>query len=490
LWATLFWFVGGGIFCTSHRSGAMDASGPGDAGSDLPLRTDSSGAAPDLAPDVQTDTALPASVFKLSDTAGVRLQVASDRTGAPVVMWTGPSGRTDSAYWNAAAARWVPLDAFDGGGMGLVDPNGGGQPLVRQDAPPPGQQSLDKTVRRFDPASGGWSALVALPGPPSLQYEWQLAIDGARNAHSFWRSSPSSSYGSWWRADTAAWEAAVPFDELYRLVASPAATFMWFDRNTLGVRRFDAVAGTWSEPVELADFPQATLRMRMLVVGRNGAPLMASLEREPDQLVVEAWRAEGGTNLWAARELVETIPVSGDPTSLEGPIGALADPVQDFLWVPVKLADGSFEAHVHRYDPGQRAWALSRVLRSSVGSPRLELRADGAGRVYGHSPGASMRFDPGAGGWQDTPTGIGSGGILRASDAGAFIAGYANGDELVVLRSDAGGEWRPARGYPGGAHPSVGSVPYAMEIAGPERAVVVWTVAFGADAGVWAALVE
>jgi hypothetical protein len=51
-------------------------------------------------------------------------------------------------------------------------------------------------------------------------------------------------------------------------------------------------------------------------------------------------------------------------------------------------------------------------------------------------------------------------------------------------------EWRAARAYSGGAHPSVGSVPYAMEIAGAERAVVVWTVASGSDAGVWAAFLE
>jgi len=60
----------------------------------------------------------------------------------------------------------------------------------------------------------------------------------------------------------------------------------------------------------------------------------------------------------------------------------------------------------------------------------------------------------------------------------------------IGYRLGGGGAWRPARGYPGGAQPSVGSVAYAMEIAGPERALVVWTVDFGPEVGVWAAFLE
>ena len=268
---------------------------------------------------------------------------------------------------------------------------------------------------------------------------------------------------------------------------------MWFERNALGVRRFDPGNESWSDAAQLADLTQeSSLRTHLLVVAPDGAPMMVSLRRDPVELAVEAWHGQPGTNLWGARELIEDIAVATDPFQLQGPVGACADPAQDFIWVPVPLADGSFDLHVERYDPGQGAWALSRVLHNDLGlgAPSLDLRTDQAGRTYGYSAdGTLMRFDPAGPAWRDTASGTGSG-ILRVSDNGAFVVGYANGDELVAFRSEAGGEWRAARGYPGGAHPSVGSVPYAMEIAGPERALVVWTIANGADTGVWAAFLE
>jgi len=501
----LLWFVSGGVGC-GVPGARMDASWAGDGAADVASRTDANasdlaprpdGAPSDLAPqtdgpasDAQPDAPPSGSVFKLSDTSGLRLQVASDRTGHPVVMWTDAlSAKTAFVYWDAASARWVPLPAVDQAGLFIVDPNGSGRPLVWQGLPPTSQTSLVTTVRRFDPAAGAWSAVVNLPDPPSLPLERHFTVDAAGNAHTFWRNTPGSNYWSWWRADAAAWEAATPFDEQYALVAGPTATFMWFERNALGVRRFDAQAGTWSAAVQLADLTQEpSLRIHTLVVGPDDAPMMVSFRRDPDQLTVEAWHGTA-SNAWGGREPVEAIPIAGDPNTLEGPIGALANPGRDFLWVPSRRADGTHETHVDRYDPELRAWELSRVLRGAVASPRLDLRADKAGRIYGCTAGTLLRFTPGADTWQDTPVAGGTD-ILRASDGGAFVVGFANGDELVAFRSDAGGAWRPARGYSGGAHPSVGSVAYDMAIAGPDRAVLVWTVSFGADAGVWAAFLD
>ncbi len=481
-----------GIACGGHGGTAADASSDADAPFDAPARSD---AALDLVSDGATDTTSPSSVFKLSGVSGLRLQVASDRTGAPVVMWTDPvSGATSSVAWNEAEAQWAPLETLNGTGPHLIDPDGSGHPLMRWNAPEQSNAvSFDMTVRRFDPASGAWGAPVPLPDLATVPSDYQLAIDGAGNAHAFWRDGSVNNYWSWWRSDGAAWAVPLPFDELYQLVAVPAATFMWFERNALGVRRFDAPTGSWSDAVQLADLTkESSLRVHALVVGRDGAPMMASFRRDPSQLAVEAWHGQAGTNLWGARELVEDLPVTTDPNQLQGSMGACADPAHDFIWVPVPLADGSFDLHVERYDPGQGAWALSRVLHNNLGlgAPTLDLRTDQAGRTYGSSAdGTLMRFDPAAPTWRDTASGMGSG-ILRVSDSGAFVVGYANGDELIAFRSDAGGEWRATRGYSGGAHPSVGSVPYAMEIAGPERAVVAWTVTYGADAGVWAAFLE
>jgi hypothetical protein len=432
-------------------------------------------------------------VFKLSDGGGLQLQVASDRSGVPVVMWTDRStGQINSVYWNAGATQWVPLEVLDGTGNFLIDPDGSGHPLVRWNAPPPtGTTSFDKTVRRFDPVSGAWGPLVTLPGPPSLANAWQLAIDGAGNTHAFWRETTSASYWSWWRAGSASWEAAVPFDEVYSLVVVPAATFMWYERNELGVRRFDAQAGAWSDLVQLADLTkESDIRVHLLAVGRDGAPLMVSYRRDPTALAIEAWHGQPGTNAWGTRELVESIPQTTDPNQLTGPIGAFADPAHDFFWVPATAADGTFETHVERFDPVQGTWALSRVLHSTIENPRVDLQTDSAGRAYGYvNDGTLMRMDPAAPTWQDTAGGVGSG-ILRTSDNGAFLVGYINGDEVGALRSDAGGEWRPARGYPGGAHADVGSVPFGMAIAGPERAILVWTTYYGPDTGVWAAFLE
>ena len=475
-----FWvvlgFTSAALSCGGRVSESRDASPVGhdalaETDGDAALDAPSDAAldeASDAALEGPSDAASPQSVFKLSETAGVRLQVASDRTGQAVVMWTDPLGPTRSVRWNAAEGSWLPLEAFDGDRPFLVQPNGSGRPLMNGRIPEPGDAgTIKETVRRFDPGGGMWSALVDFPPPPSYENDRQLAVDPGGNAHSFWRNAAGNTW-SWWRAGGAAWEPTVPFDEVHNLVAAPAATFMWFARNALGVRRFDAAAGIWSEAAQLADLTQeSSLRIHWLVVGRDGAPLMVSLRRDPGELAVGAWHGAPGTNSWGARELVETVPVSSNPSSLSGPIGALADPVHDFFWVPVPLADGSFDGHVHRYDPAQRAWAPSRVLHSDVGTPRLDLRADGAGRVYGCSgAGVLMRFDRDTLGWQDTPAQVG-GGIIRASDNGAFVVGFADGDHLVAFRSDAGGAWRAARGYPGGARPSVGSVAYAMEIAGP-----------------------
>ena len=492
----MLWLVGAGGACGGRGGAAADASSANDAAFDGPADASSANdAARDSVSDGAADTASPSSVFKLSDVSGLRLQVASDRTGVPVVMWTDPvSGATSSVAWNEAERQWAPLETLDGAGPYLIDPDGSGLPLLRWNVPQPANaQSFDMTTRRFDPASGAWGAPVSLPDLGTEPSAYQLAIDGAGNAHALWHDGSSPSYWSWWRGDGAVWEVALPFEELYQLVAVPAATFMWFERNALGVRRFDAPTASWSDVAQLADLTQeSSLRTHLLVVGRDGAPLMASLRRDPAQLAVEAWHGQPGTNLWGTRELIEDIPVTSDPNQLAGPVGACADPDHDFIWVPVPLADGSFDLHVERYDPGQGAWALSRVLHNDpgLGVPGLDLRTDQVGRAYGYSAGATlMRLDPAAPTWRDTASGMGSG-ILRVSDSGAFVVGYANGDELVAFRSDAGGEWRAARGYSGGAHPSVGSVPYAMEIAGPERAVVVWTIANGADAGVWAAFLE
>ena len=465
-WGMLAWFVGAGCGGGGGRvaDAAVDSGGPADAATAPPL-------------------------FKLSDTAGLRLQVASDRTGAPVVMWTDGLGKAESAYWTQATDGWVPMPALDVTDPLLVDPNGSGHPLVEWNvAPDP--LATDRAVRRFDSTSAAWGPLVSLPGPRASSYSSQIVIDGAGDAHSFWRDIDGNDYWSWWQPGAAGWQPAMPFEETYRLVAAPVSTFMWFERNTLGVRRFDAVAGTWSSPVQLADLTkESSLRTHTLVVGRDGAPLMASLRRDADQLVVEAWHGQVGTNEWGARELVEAIPMSTSATVLYGPLRVLADPSQSFLWVPVPLADGTVDWHIERYDPGTGAWAEPWVLHDNAFVVSLDLRADGHGVAYGYSDdGLLLRYDPAAPGWQQTQSGIG-GGVLRTSDGGAFVVGY-RGTELVALRSDAGGPWRPARGYAGGAQPSVGSTPYAMEIAGPERAVVAWTVDHGPDAGVWAAFLE
>jgi len=487
------WLTAGGweLLCLARCGGggivAPDESRRADAGVDRPAVSDAT-----MAADVAPEAGLPSSAFKLSDAGALRLQIASDRTGAPVVMWTDRTGN-ESAYWDQAAGQWVPMATLGGGNPTLIEPGGSGRGLVRwpveQDA-----GLMNSAAQRFDPTRGSWGALVGLPGPTPAPYDWQMAVDGAGNAHSVWREGGGYAYWSWWRADGPGWEPTVALDESYTLAVTPAASFIWFNRNTLGVRQFDAVAGGWSDTVQLADLTQESdLRVHQLAVGRDGAPLMTSLRRDPDQLVVEAWRGQPEPNVWGARELIETVPVSSDPNTLEGMVGALADPLGDLFWVPIPLADGSFDQHVERYDPAQGAWALSRVIHGAAGTgaPVVDLRADSQGRVYGCSnAGLLMRFDPATAAWQDTTPGMVGGAILRTSDGGAFVAGFADGNHLVAFRSDAGGTWRPVSGYRGGAQPSVGSIPYAMEIAGADRAVLAWTVDEGPDTGVWVAFIE
>jgi hypothetical protein len=484
--------AGAALACRTSSLDTKDATAVGGAGGlDAGAAADAGGAATDAldAVDTSADAGPPPTVFRLSDTYGVHLQVASDRTGRPVVLWEDQDGHVDSAFWDPVAASWVPLEPFDGAQPLLIQPNGSGQPLMKWETNSSGG-GVDKAVRRFDPGSAAWGALVDVPGPPSVDVEWQLAVDGQGNAHSFWRGSVTTNFWSWWRAGGAAWEPAASIDDLYQLVMSPADTFMWRGGNDLGVRRFDAAAGAWSDAVVLADLTkESILSVHQLVIGRDGGPLMTSERRDPDQLVLEAWRGQAGTNSWGARTEVESIPVTGDPNSLDGSNGVIADPAHDFIWVAIQSAVGDYETHVSRFDPADGAWTVSRVFHAATDA-QLDLRADGAGRAYGYvQNGMLTRFDPRAPGWQDTMAGIGSG-IIRTSDDGAFVVGFTNGDELTTLRSDAGSEWRPARGYPGGAHLSGGSVDFAMEIAGPERAIVVWTLSFGPDAGVWAAFLE
>ena len=216
-WLTL-WLLGAGSACGGQGGAAADGRSPVDAAFDGPAD-----AARDSVSDSATDTAPPSSLFKLSDASGLRLQVASDRTGAPVVMWTDRvSGANSSVVWNDAERRWVPLETLNGAGAYLVDPDGSGRPLVRWNVPqPPNAQSFDMTVRRFDLASSTWAAPVPLPDLATEPSAYQLAIDGAGNAHALWREGASPSYWSWWRSGSADWEVAVPFDEVYQLVVVP-----------------------------------------------------------------------------------------------------------------------------------------------------------------------------------------------------------------------------------------------------------------------------
>ena len=441
--------------------------------------------------DASSDAYADNSAFRLDEHSGVRLQVVSDSAGDAIVMWEagwGSSRRVRSLYWDAQDARWTDSESFDIDQFFLLDPHGSRFPAViwseRVDA---GGDLEHRFMRRFDPEARRWGPPVQQPDPPEYINTWDPGIDPAGNIHSFWRNAETNKW-SFWRVEEPTWGPVATFDHEYLLQVERGGTFLR-DDYAFGVRRFDTASGTWSDQVDLLDPANRTpLQIHVLAVGTDGSALGVTSRGGTDRVVVEARRFDPTTQIWGPTESVMSVPTTSDASVLYGP-GAFTTGPQSFAWVTVPTADAGSEVHLARYDAQKHEWAPFRVFDGviAVGDEWFQLCADEIGNVYGMDPIGLVRV--GADGiWRETADQHAS--KIKAGPHSAFAAGWDSQSRLWVLKSDRAGDWVPTRGLPEGAHADVGSVPYAVVTIGENRALVVWTVSYGPDEGLWASFVE
>lgn len=448
-------------------SGAGGAAGrrePGEAGKGV-------GAAPD---DEDDSASLPPGTFELSEYSASDLdflEVTSDAAGRALVVW-GRGTLIHSARWDPVEASWTALPEFLAeNAFAVASPDGGGALVAGTAASTQDPELLEVWARRFDLDSGVWSEPSSLPGT-SWQTDWQVVLDAAGTAHASWRHPDGDSW-SFWRAGSPGWEPAVAVEEESLLVAGGASTYLWSGNDALQVRTFDAASDSWSEATVLRDLTQQSgVSSHRLVTGRDDAALMISSRGASGEIVVEAWRKESAEEPWGAAQTVMVIPVDTDPASSIGPIGGVADPAGDYVWVPHERGDGSFDLSVARYDPAKSEWIASRVFHGPSGPELLDLATDESGRAYGFSYAAGLvRFDPETQAWSDAQS-SGAHHVLGA-DRGAFAFGW-NADGLIAFESEAGGEWRLATGQPATAALFQSDVDLAATLVGPERLLLVW----------------
>jgi len=475
----------GGAPATGGQSGIAqggDANGPnlaeaGQGGSGGTPSGDSAGA-PDLA-----------TAVRLFDQRATVLQVEADRSGHALVSWDDGLD-TGAVSFNSTRGSWSDPVSLGARNVWLVASAVGTFPAATWTKPvSPDSNMVNVWARRFDYVHETWTAPSALP-VESWPNDWDIVADAGGDLLAFWRT-PDSDYFSRWPLGGDGWDQATTLDEAGYLVAGKESSFYWSERNTLLVQTYDRASATWSDAIALRDLTQETpLRADALLTGRDDTALMVSVRRDPDAILVEAWRKTPFRNEWGDAEVVMTLPAAGKDNILYGPDGALPDPDGDLVWVSFVTETGDFELDVARYDPTQATWSVSRTIAggspSSSAPPDLELFADDLGRVYGSGDVGLTRFDRSTLAWNDSmrihvPT-------VLPSAQGAFAIGW-DGKKTSVIKSDAGADWRRTSGLPSGTK-DISYFGYNGALLEPERAVLVWEQDYGDNQGVWAATAE
>lgn len=428
-----------------------------------------------------------ASAVRIFDERVVSYQVAADRAGHALVIWDEWTD-TGAASFDAGRGTWTERVGLGARDVRLVASATGAFPVATwSEAASSDSELVAVFARRFDLEREAWTEPAALP-IESWPNDWYVVVDAQGDLLAYWRN-PEGDYVSRWPLGGFEWEPAVTLERSANLVAGAGSSFLWSDLNELAVRTFDATSGTWSDAVALRDLThQSSLVNHWLATGRDDTALLLSDRRDEDAIVVEAWRKKPFRNEWGDAELVMKLPANGASNVLYGPIDGLPDPDGDFVWVPFVAATGDFEIDVARYDPKGRNWSLSRAITGipSQLQAHFALVADAAGRPYGSGRMGLTRFDRATLAWDDTSGASAS--ELLPSPRGAFALDSDN-EGPVVLKSDAGEAWRLARGLPSGIM-DIASHGVRGGLLDPERAVITWSQDYGAEPGVWAALVE